>query len=224
MEVAKETKLIPVDAGSSSEDGNEVHPLPPREDLTHIDEASEDLEDYDFVTLNYISKGTEPFEVSSNELKTSTLNVLTTLEVLEDNYSTLKTKEVLDDIGNVTLIQNETSVKLEEHIDIATLMIDGNSPTTINSDQDNQIVFNENISSANSEDDELTTSVVTEGFTRPDLISDNTTSFSQYFDETLLTELEELTDSTAAKTETPTLQSGTTETTAETEWFEDYLY
>lgn len=224
MEVAKETKLIPVDAGSSSEDGNEVHPLPPREDLTDVDEASEDLEDYDFVTLNYISKGTDPFEVSPNELKTSTINVLTTLEVLEDNYSTFKTKEVLDDIGNLTLIQNETSVKLEENIDVATLMIDENSPTTINSDQDNQIVFNENISSANSEDDEFTTSVVTEGFTRPDLISDNTTSFSQYFDETLLTELEELTDSTAAKTETPTLQSGTTETTAETEWFEDYLY
>lgn len=210
-----------MDAGSSSEDGNEVHPLPPREDLTDVDEASEDLEDYDFVTLNYISRGTDPFEVSSNELKTSTINVLTTLE---DNYSTFKTKEVLDDIGNLTLIQNETSVKLEESIDTATLMIDENSPTTINSDQDNQIVFNENISSANSEDDELTTSVVTEGFTRPDLISDNTTSFSQYFDETLLTELEELTDSTAAKTGTPTLQSGTTETTAETEWFEDYLY
>lgn len=223
MEVAKETKQIPVDAGSS-EDGNEVHPLPPREDLTDVDEASEDLEDYDFVTLNYISKGTDPFEVSSNELKTSTINVLTTLEVLEDNYSTFKTKEVLDDIGNLTLIQNETSVKLEENIDIATVLVDENSPTTINSDQDNQIVFNKNISSANSEDDELTTSVVTEGFTRPDLTSDNTTSFSQYFDETLLTELEELTDSTAAKTETPTLQSGTTETTAETEWFEDYLY
>lgn len=221
MEVAKETKLIPVDAGSSSEEGNEVHPLPPKEDLTDVDEASEDLEDYDFVTLNYISKGTDPFEVSSNELKTSTINVLTTFE---DNYSTFKTKEVLDDISNLTLIQNETSVKLEENIDIATLMIDENSPTAINSDQDNQIVFNENISSANSEDDELTTSAVTEGFTRPDLISDNTTSFSQYFDETLLTELEELTDSTAAKTETPTLQSGTTETTAETEWFEDYLY
>lgn len=221
MEVAKETKLIPVDAGSSSEDGNEVHPLPPKEDLTDVDEASEDLEDYDFVTLNYISKGTDPFEVSSNELKTSTINVLTTLE---DNYSTFKTKVVLDDIGNLTLMQNETSVKLEENIDIATLMIDENSPTTINSDQDNQIVFNENISSANYEDGELTTSVVTEGFTRPDLISDNTTSFSPYFDETLLTELEELTDSTAAKTETPTLQSGTTETTAETEWFEDYLY
>lgn len=224
MEVAKETELIQVDAGSSSEDGNEVHPLPPREDLTDVDEASEDLEDYDFVTLNYISKGTDPFEVSSNELKTSTTNVLTTLEVLEDNYSTFKTKEVLDDVGNLTLIQNETSMKLEENNDITTLMIDENSPTTINSDQDNQIVFNENISSANSEDDELTTSVVTEGFTRPDLISDNTTSFSQYFDETLLTELEELTDSTAAKTETPTLQSATTETTAETEWFEDYLY
>lgn len=221
MEVAKETKLIPVDAGSSSEDGNEVHPLPPKEDLTDVYETSDDLEDYDFVTLNYISKGTNSFEVSSNELKTSTINVLTTLE---DNSSTFKTKEVLDDIGNLTLIQNETSVKLEENIDIATLMIDGNSPTTINSDQNNQIVFNENISSANSEDDELTTSVVTEGFTRPDLISENTTSFSQYFDETLLTELEELTDSTAAKTETPTLQSGTTETTAETEWFEDYLY
>lgn len=215
-----ETKLIPVDAGSSSEDGNEVHPLPPREDLTDVDEASEDLEDYDFVTLNYISKGTDPFEVSSNELKTSTMNVLSTLD---DNYSTFKTKEVLDDIGNLTLIQNETSVKLEENIDIATLMIDENSPTTINSYQDNQIVFNENISSANSED-ELTTSSVTEEFTRPDLISDNTTSFSQYFDETLVTELEELTDSTAAKTETPTLQSATTETTAETEWFEDYLY
>lgn len=210
-----------MDAGSSSEDGNEVHPLPPREDLTDVDEASEDLEDYDFVTLNYISKGTDPFEVSSNELKTSTINVLTTLE---DNHSTFKTKEVLDDSGNLTLIQNETSVKLEENIDVATLMIDENSPTAINSDQDNQIVFNENISSANSEDDELTTSVVTEGFTRSDLISDNTTSFSQYFDETLLTELEELTDSTAAKTETTTLQSGTTETTAETEWFEDYLY
>lgn len=224
MEVAKETKQIPVDAGSSSEDGNEVHPLPPREDLTDIDEASEDLEDYDFVTLNYISKGTDPFEVSSNELKTSTINVLTTLEVLEDNYSTFKTKEVLDDVGNLTLIQNETSVKLEDNIDIVTLLVDENSPTTINSDQDNQIVFNKNTSSANSENYELTTSVVTEGFTRPDLISDNTTSFSQYFDETLLTELEELTDSTAAKTETPTLQSGTTETTAETEWFEDYLY
>lgn len=210
-----------MDAGSSSEDGNEVHPLPPKEDLTDVDEASEDLEDYDFVTLNYISKGTDPFEVSSNELKTSTINVLTTLE---DNYSTFKTKEVLDNIDNLTLIQNETSLKLEENIDIATLMVDENSPTTINSDQDNHIVFNENISSANSEDDELTISVVTEGFTRPDLISDNTTSFSQYFDETLLTELEELTDSTAAKTETPTLQSGTTETTAETEWFEDYLY
>lgn len=223
MEVAKETTLIPVDAGSSSEDGNEVHPLPPREDLTDVYEASDDLEDYDFVTLNYISKGTDPFEVSSNELKASTINVLTTLEVLEDNYSTLKTKEVLDDIGNLTLIQNETSVKLEENIDIATLVIDEISSTTINSDLDNQIVFNENISSANSED-ELTTSVSTEGFTRPDLISDNTTSFSQYFDETLLTELEELTDSTAAKTETPTLQSATTETTAETEWFEDYLY
>lgn len=224
MEVAKETKQIPVDAGSSSEDGNEVHPLPPREDLTDVDEASEDLEDYDFVTLNYISKGTDPFEVSSNELKTSTINVLTTLDVLEDNYSTFQTKEVLDDIGNLTLIQNETSVKLEDNIAIATLLVDENSPTTINSDQDNQIVFNKNTSSANSEDDELTTSVVTEEFTRPDLISDNTTSFSQYFDETLLTELEELTDSTAAKTETPTLQSGTTETTAETEWFEDYLY
>lgn len=211
-----------MDAGSSSEDGNEVHPLPPREDLTDIDEASEDLEDYDFVTLNYISKGTDPFEESSNELKTSTINVITTLE--DNNYSNFKTKEVLDDIGNLTLIQNETSVKLEENIDIATLLIDENSPTTINSDQDNQIIFNENKSSANSEDDELTTSVVTEGFTRPDLISDNTTSFSQYFDETLLTELEELTTSTAAKTETPTLQSGTTETTAETEWFEDYLY
>lgn len=213
-----------MDAGSSSEDGNEVHPLPPRQDLTDVDEASEDLEDYDFVTLNYISKGTDPFEVSSNELKSSTTNVLTTLEVLEDNYSTFKTKEVLDDVGNLTLIQNETSMKLEENNDITTLMIDENSPTTINSDQDNQIVFNKTISSANSEDDELTTSVVTEGFTRPDLISDNTTSFSQYFDETLLTELEELTDSTAAKTETPTLPSATTETTAETEWFEDYLY
>lgn len=223
MEVAKETKLIPVDAGSSSEDGNEVHPLPPREDLIKVDEASEDLEDYDFVTLNYISKGTDPFEVSSNELKPSTINVLTALEVLEDNYSNLKTKEVLDDIGNLTLIQNETSVKLEENIDIATLVIDEISPTTINSDQDNQIVFKENISYANSED-ELTTSVVTEGLTRPDLISDNTTSFSQYFDETLLTELEELTDSSAAETETSTLQSATTETTAETEWFEDYLY
>lgn len=212
-----------MDAGSSSEDGNEVHPIPSREDLIKVDEASEDLEDYDFVTLNYISKGIDSFDVSSNELKTSTINVLTTLEVLENN-SSFKIKEYLDEIDNITLIQNETSVKPEENrpTDSATLLIDENSPT-ISSDQDNQTVSNKMTSFAKSEDDKLTSSV-TEGFTKPDLISDNTSSFSQYFDETLLTELEEFTESTVAKTETSTLESGTTETTTETEWFEDYLY
>lgn len=222
MEVAKESKLIPVDAGSSSEDGNEVHPIPSGEDLIKVDEASEDLEDYDFVTLNYISKGIDSFDVSSNELKTSTINVLTTLEVLENN-SSFKIKESLDEIDNITLIQNETSVKPEENTDSSTLLIDENSPT-ISSDQDNQTVSIKMTSFAKSEDDKLTSSVVTEGFTKPDLISDNTSSFSQYFDETLLTELEEFTESTVAKTETSTLESGTTETTTETEWFEDYLY
>lgn len=211
-----------MDAGSSSEDGNEVHPKPSREDLIKVDEASEDLEDYDFVTLNYISKGIDSFDVSSNELKTSTMNVLTTLEVLEDN-SSFKIKENLDEIDNITLIQNETSVKPEESTDSSTLLIDENSPT-ISSDQDNQTVSIKMTSLAKSEDDKLTSSVVTEGFTKPDLISDNTSSFSQYFDETLLTELEEFTVSTVAKTETSTLESGTTETTTETEWFEDYLY
>lgn len=223
MEVANESKLIPVDAGSSSEDGNEVHPIPSGEDLIKVDEASEDLEDYDFVTLNYISKGIDSFDVSSNELKTSTINVLTTLEVLENN-SSFKIKEYLDEIDNITLIQNETSVKPEENTDSSTLLIDENSPT-ISSDQDNQTVSIKMTSFAKSEDDKLTSSVVTEGFTKPDLISDNTSSFSQYFDETLLTELEEeFTESTVAKTETSTLESGTTETTTETEWFEDYLY
>lgn len=222
MEVAKESKLIPVDAGSSSEDGNEVHPIPSREDLIKIDEASEDLEDYDFVTLNYMSKGIDSFDVSSNELKTSTINVLTTLEVLEDN-SSFKIKEYLDEFDNMTLKQNETSVKPEENTDSSTLLIDENSPT-ISSDQDNQTVSIKMTSFAKSEDDKMTSSVVTEGFTKPDLVSDNTSSFSQYFDETLLTELEEFTESTVAKTETSTLESGTTETTTETEWFEDYLY
>lgn len=222
MEVAKESKLIPVDAGSSSEDGNEVHPIPSREDLIKVDEASEDLEDYDFVTLNYISKGIDSFDVSSNELKTSTINVLTTLEVLEDN-SSFKIKEYLDEIDNITLIENKTSVKPEENTDSSTLLIDEHSPT-ISSDQDNQTVSIKMTSFAKSEDDKLTSSVVTEGFTKHDLISDNTSSFSQYFDETLLTELEEFTESTVAKTETSTLDPGTTETTTETEWFEDYLY
>lgn len=220
MEVAKP---IPVDVESSAEDGNEVHPIPPREELTDVYEAPEDLEDYDFVTLNYISKGPDPFDVSSNEWKTSTVNVLTSLENSEDN-STFKIKQVLDEIGNTTLTPNETAVKPEENIDGATLLIIEEISPTINSDQDNRIVFNKMTDSANYEDHELTNSAVTEGFIKPDLISDNTTSFSQYFDETLLTELEEFTDSTVAKPETSTPDSGTTETTTETEWFEDYLY
>lgn len=190
--------------------------------MTDVDEASEDLEDYDFVTLNYISEETDPFHTSSNDFKSSTINVLTSLEVLEDN-STFKIKHSVDEMGDITLAQDETLLKTKEHTDSATLLAEENSPT-ISSDQESQIVFNETSSSENSEDNKLATFVVTEGFTSFDLISDNTTGFNQYLDETSQTELEELTEAAVVTTETSTPESGTTESTAETEWFEDYLY
>lgn len=204
---------------SSSEDITEERLIPPREEFVEVYGIPESLEDYDFVTLRYSSKVTDPVMITSQEFiaSPSTNNVVTSVENFEDN-STFETTQVLDHIDKPTQPQGEPSVPLKENIESFTSTTEGGLFT----DTFNQDTITTNIEDtydSKSVNDELTTVLVTDGSS-----SDDSTSFSQNMVETSPTELHVLTDTTIADTETSTLVLGTTGTTSETEWFEDYVY